>query len=256
MNDMVVSPDAVAALVRSAAETEILPRFKNLAAGEVREKAPGQIVTDADVAAEKLLADTLTSLLPGAVVGEEGVAEDPTRMQALQRPGPVWVIDPVDGTANFVVGNPRFAVIVALVIDGETKLGLIHDPVADHTVFAMAGQGAWEGGKRLLVPVEKPIAEMTGSAKRRSPLADCAGHVGRRGSAGQDYLDLARGALDFAYYRGLTPWDHAAGVLIHREAQGYGALLGDRPYSPVVPYDERLLLAPGRTSWAALSAAL
>ncbi|MEW5727646.1 MAG: inositol monophosphatase family protein, partial [Pseudomonadota bacterium] len=149
------APEAVSAIIREVAEAEILPRFKNLRASQIREKKPNQLVTEADEEAEKVLARRLTALLPGAVVGEESVEHDPRLMDALGRPGPVWVIDPVDGTANFAHGRPRFAVAVALVVDGGTVAGWIHDPVPNRTIVAVKGQGCWraEGITRLMLRV-------------------------------------------------------------------------------------------------------
>ena len=241
-------PAAVAARMREAAEAEILPRFRHLKEGDIREKGPGQVVTDADLAAEARLTESLTALLPAAVVGEEAVAADPARLEALQRPGPVWVVDPVDGTANFAGGNPRFAVIVALVVDGVTRMGLIHDPLSGRTVWAAAGGGAWCGGTRLAVLPEGPLSTLSGSVKRRPSLAARVAQVGRRGSAAHDYLDLVEGRLHFAHYRQLMPWDHAAGVLIHAEAGGFGRLMDGRPYAPSATQGA-LLLASGPDNW-------
>jgi fructose-1,6-bisphosphatase/inositol monophosphatase family enzyme len=245
-------PAAVARLIREAAEAEILPRFQKLGRGEVREKSPGQLVTDADVAAEHLLTRTLGALLPAAVVGEESVAADASALEALNRPGPVWVIDPVDGTANFAHGRPRFAVIVALVVDGITEMGWIHDPVPNRTVFAARGRGAWLDGQRLAVLPEAPLAEMRGSVKRSASIKAQVAQVGRLGSAAHDYLDLVLGRLHFAHYRQLMPWDHAAGVLIHAEAGGTGRLTDGAPYQPVAT-PAALLLAPGPRSWEQLN---
>jgi fructose-1,6-bisphosphatase/inositol monophosphatase family enzyme len=243
-------PAKVAAIIRDAALTEVLPRFCHLGKGDIREKKPGQLVTDADIAAEKLLSAQLCELLPAAVVGEEAVHADPGLLGALERPGPVWVIDPVDGTANFARGNPRFAVIVALVVDGRTVMGWIHDPVPDRTVFAVAGQGAWSGDRRLSVLPEVAIEHMRGSVKKAGKVARFVADVNRRGSAAHDYLDLVDGdMLHFAHFRRLMPWDHAAGVLIHKEAGGYAAMLNGEPYTPVLHAEASLLLTPGRGSW-------
>ena len=241
----------VAAIIREAAEAEVLPRFRNLTAAQIREKKPGQIVTEADTEAERFLARRLTELLPAAVVGEESVDADPDLLQALERPGPVWVIDPVDGTANFAEGRARFAMIVALVVDGSTRAGWIHDPVADRTVLAALGQGAWMGDSRLSVLPESPLAEMAGSVKRKGPVAARVASVGRKGSAAHDYLDLVTGRLHFAHFDRLMPWDHAAGVLIHAEAGGWSGLVDGRPYRPVAERGS-LLLAPGPASWREL----
>lgn len=247
-----VDPQLVTRIIREAAEAEILPRFKNLQASQVREKKPNQLVTEADIEAEKVLSRRLRELLPGAIVGEEGVEADPSLMSALERPGVVWVIDPVDGTANFAHGNPRFAVVVALVIDGVTVAGWIHDPVPNRTIVARLGQGAWRGDTRLRVSAEVPLAQMAGSVKKRGRVADHVLHVSRRGSAAHDYLDLVTGKLHFAHFRKLMPWDHAAGVLIHAEAGGYGAMMDGSPYVPVLHADGQILLAPGEASWREL----
>ena len=247
-------PLAVAEVIREVAQAEILPRFRHLRPEQIREKAPGQIVTDADTAAEALLVRRLAGLVPAAAVGEEAVAADPGLLAALETDGPDWVVDPVDGTGNFVAGDPRFAVIVALVVAGTTVMGWLHDPVANRTVIAEQGQGAWLGGERLTVLPEVPLAEMAGSVRRHPALAARVAAVGRRGSAAHDYLDLVTGQLHFAHFRRLMPWDHAAGVLVHAEAGGHGALTDGSPYRPVALPGSALLLAPGRRSWDELNA--
>ncbi|HTH16267.1 MAG TPA: inositol monophosphatase [Magnetospirillum sp.] len=247
-----VDSQLVARIIREATEAEILPRFKNLQALQIREKKPNQLVTEADIEAEKVLASRLKDVLPGAIVGEEGVEADPELMKALERPGVVWVIDPVDGTANFAHGNPRFAVVVALVVDGVTQAGWIHDPVPNRTIIAEKGKGAWRGDTRLAVSAEVPLAQMAGSVKKRGRVADHVLHVARRGSAAHDYLDLVTGKLHFAHFKKLMPWDHAAGVLIHAEAGGYGAMLDGTPYVPVLHAEGQILLAPGERSWREL----
>lgn len=250
---MSVDAARVTQLIREATEAEILPRFKRLSREQIREKKPNQLVTDADVMAERLLTRRLVDIIPGSVVGEEAVDANPALLDALHAPGVVWVIDPVDGTGNFANNNPRFAVIVALVIDGVTVAGWIHDPVPNRTVFAERGQGAWRDGNRLRVAAEVPLAQMTGSVKKHGRVADRVLHVARRGSAAHDYLDLVTGRLHFAHFRKLMPWDHAAGVLIHAEAGGYGAMLDGSAYTPVLHADGQLLLAPGADSWRQLS---
>lgn len=243
----------VAELIREATEAEILPRFKKLGRDQIREKKPNQLVTDADVMAERMLTRRLTEFIPAAVVGEEAVDANPALLDSLHCPGPVWVIDPVDGTGNFANNNPRFAVIVALVMDGRTVAGWIHDPVPNRTVIAEIGQGAWRDGTRLKVAAEVPLPQMTGSIKKRGRVAEQVLHVARRGSAAHDYLDLVTGRQHFAHFRKLMPWDHAAGVLIHAEAGGCGAMLDGNLYTPVLHADGQLLLAPGQRSWDLLA---
>jgi len=138
-----IDPDVISALIRRTAEAVILPRFRTLSPDQIREKHPGDLVTVADTEAESMLGQLLTEAVPGTVVcGEEGVACDRRTLDLLDRPEPVWIIDPVDGTANFAHGRPAFAVIVALVEAGITRGGWVHDPLGNVTVHALAGSGA------------------------------------------------------------------------------------------------------------------
>lgn len=248
----------------------ILPRFRNLATGEVAHKRrnPRDLVTIADIEAERSLEQRLAALVPGsAFVGEEAAEARPEVLAALAGERPVWLLDPVDGTTNFAGGNACFAVIVGFCQGGETQAGFILDPLSDTLMWAVAGQGAWREshGKRGRVRVVhgRPLSAMRGSLTDRAAekLALALASQGesapasrRYGSAGREYMDLALGELDFAFYRRLKPWDHAAGVLIHREAGGYSALRSDRsPYRAVDHIvEDTLLLAPDQQSWQRL----
>ena len=255
MNDAIINPDDVSAIIRKAAELEILPRFRDLRGTRVWEKAPGSIVTEADVAAEKYLNRELTRMLPGTLVGEESTAADPTLLEALGRDPVIWIVDPVDGTKNFSKGKPRFAVIVALVMNGVTEMGWIYDPITDRMIHAVKGGGAWCGKLRLTVRSDGPIDRMKGSAHYQSPLAPHVAEVGRGGSTGHDYIDLATGALDFAHFNRLYPWDHAAGILIHSEAGGFSQHVDGTPYRPVALDENPVIAAPAPSSWKALDKA-
>ena len=109
----------VAELMRETAAAELLPRFRTLAKEDIRFKRPGDIVTVADVASEQRLAAGLARILPGVpVVGEEAVEKDPGLVDLIGRPGETcWIVDPLDGTANFAAGKDRFAMIICLVHD-------------------------------------------------------------------------------------------------------------------------------------------
>ena len=160
----------------------------------------------------------------------------------------MWLVDPLDGTNNFAHGKPCFAVIVALCQDGVTRAGWIHDPLGGLTAWSVAGEGAWirEAGavRRLSAAAPAPMAKMEGSlgdslrkrltARGKTGDEETPARMVRYRCVGQEYLDLARGRLHFARYGvRLKPWDHAAGVLLHREAGGFGALVeGPAPYSP------------------------
>ena len=133
---------AVDRLIRQVAAAAILPRFRNLAEDDIREKKPGDLVTAADEDSERRLTAALPDLLPGSrVVGEEAASRDEGVMAALDGPDPVWVVDPVDGTHNFAHGKDRFAVIVALCQHGAVTAAWIHGPTDGTTVWAAPGQG-------------------------------------------------------------------------------------------------------------------
>jgi fructose-1,6-bisphosphatase/inositol monophosphatase family enzyme len=258
---MLPDRDEVARIIAAVAASEVMPRFRNLLAADIREKGPGDLVTVADEAAERHLAAALGALLPGSrIIGEEAVSVDPRHLQALAGDEPIWLIDPIDGTANFASGQPVFAVMVALVRHGETLMGWIHDPIAQSTAIAVRGEGAWRDGARMRLARlgENAATPLTGNRRLARRLGDhspfaftpfdlrCAGH---------EYLALAGGAAHFALYNRLHPWDHAAGHLLHQEAGGFGARLDGSLYSPRVT-EGGLLLAPDEASWRALREAL
>jgi len=264
-------PDAVIQIIGEAARTIILPRFRQLTDEDISEKSPGDLVTIADVESERHLESALTGLILGSCcVGEEAAEKDPEILNRLHGDAPVWVIDPLDGTRNFAHGRTPFAVIVAYCQGGETLMGWIHNPVSGQTVWAEKGQGAWNGkGERLRVAPGEAISSMKGSLTK--PAADkmrkkknSALYVTRIGCVGQDYIELSRGALHFARYAvALKPWDHAAGVLIHKESGGYSCLVrSGLPYTPVLDPEaakkstETLMLSPDVETWEALASVL
>ncbi len=273
---LAIPSDAVVTeLIRDVAAAEILPRFRNLATHEVRAKSsPLDLVTEADIAAERMLTAALSSLLPGSrVVGEEACEAAPQTLDWLAGSDPVWLVDPVDGTVNFAHGRECFAVVIALCLGGATVAGWIYDPINARMVRARAGEGAWQedaGGavQRLRIAAPEEVAAMSGSLPYRLASAlrsRAATHavvlprqISRYGSTGREYAELARGQLDFAAYTRLKPWDHAAGVLIHQEAGGYGRLrAGPTPYRPSPLIGEgTLLLAPTPDAWQRLDAML
>jgi fructose-1,6-bisphosphatase/inositol monophosphatase family enzyme len=262
----VIDVAKVTALIEAAAAEEIVPRFGKLAAEDVREKAPNDLVTVVDLAMERRLTPALSGLLPGStVVGEEAVSDDAKIHDRLDHDAPVWLIDPVDGTTNFTEGRPAIAVIVALVRHGRTLAGWIHDPLAGTTATVEVGAGAWWQGTRLAVSPPVELAAMTGPLNIKyvpEPLKERVKERRARVNAirpmfcaGQEYLRLASGQIQFAFFWRLKPWDHAAGVLLHHEAGGYAARLNAEPYKPT-DRDGGLLLAPDAASWRTLHATL
>ena len=263
---------AVIALLREVAQTEILPRFKRLGPGDIRTKAgPLDPVTVADEAAELALNAGLRALFPSDdVIGEEAVAAGTATLARLARPGRVWVLDPIDGTANFAAELPLFGVMAALVEADETLAGFIYDPFGDDCAYALAGQGAFlraaDGGeRRLAVAAPVPVAQMVGSMSWRYMEEPLRSHVLHRldrlaavtdyRCAAHQYRMLAAGHCHVQMFRKLLPWDHAAGVLLHREAGGYARRFDGSAYRPTTT-GGGLLLTPDAASWDAAAAAL
>ncbi len=259
-----VDADRVIAIMREVAADAILPRFKKLAKSEILPKGErGDFATTADLEAEQALAGALAALVPGSiVVGEEASEKHPELLRAIAGTAPVWIVDPLDGTHNFAQGIAHFTVIVALARAGETTAAWIHDPLADRTVAAERGGGAWEAGRRLHVAPALPVAEMRGAiyAKAGRPGVSPRFEEMRRRfaetvnarCAGGEYMALARAESHFALFSRLYPWDHAGGALIHLEAGGTNACWDGTPYRPT-RHTGGLLLAPDAASWAAIA---
>lgn len=249
-------PEAVARLIREIAQSVILPRFGTLKREDIREKAPGDLVTIADLEAERGLTAGLCEIVPGsAVLGEESVAVDPGRLSLTGTCDSLWIVDPVDGTANFARGNPGFAIIVAYVEHGRTRGGWIFDPLGDRLVWAQAGAGAWSDGRRLRIsPAQaNPIGAAYGRAISGVRSVKAIEQAGMRthnvGSSGIEYLNLALGTAHFALHSRSLPWDHAAGMLMATEAGGHAAFLDGTRYDPAI-YDRTVLAASDAACWA------
>jgi fructose-1,6-bisphosphatase/inositol monophosphatase family enzyme len=229
--------------VREAAAKEITPRFRRLAAHEVDEKAgPHDLVTDADRLAEKYLTGVLSALLPGSVVvGEEAVHANPATYEAIQGEAPVWIVDPVDGTRQFVHGEPGFSTLVALAHHGVLLASWTFAPALDLLATAVKGQGAFLNGERLHAGPPTPGRDLevatshpdyTTDEQKRALLGLWTEGVAPRacGSAGLEYLAVARGELDATAFSWEAAWDHAAGLLLVEEAGGTHLTVTGEPF--------------------------
>jgi fructose-1,6-bisphosphatase/inositol monophosphatase family enzyme len=263
---------AVADILRTTAQAEILPRFRNLSADAIRTKSSQlDLVTDADEAAERVIETELLRRFPGAIViGEEGVSRNARLLDGLGEADLAFILDPVDGTLNFASGLPLFGVMAAVAMKGEIVCGVILDPISDDWAMAVRGEGAWtqrpDGSTSpLQVSSPVPLAQMAGNVSWRylpedvrpvvtgnlpkvAMAADlrCAAHT---------YRQIAAGYLHFSFSSSVMPWDHAAGWLIHREAGGYTAHFDGSPYRPV-NRGGGLISAPDKESWQAVRDAL
>ncbi|HTR17267.1 MAG TPA: inositol monophosphatase family protein [Acetobacteraceae bacterium] len=268
----VAQAEELAHLLRAAARAEIMPRFRRLGGDAVRAKSgPLDLVTEADEAAETLITASLTRLFPGAVVvGEEAASRDPGLIGRLADADLAFVVDPIDGTANYVAGLPLFGVMAAAVSRGEVIAAVIHDPVIDDSAIAVRGEGAWTlsaTGERadLRVAAPVPVTAMTGAVSWRFMPPPLRGTVLRHldrvalswdhRCAAHQYRSLVAGHCHYLVFYRLMPWDHLPGLLLHREAGGYAAHFDGSPHRPA-DTTGGLIAAPDRDSWEALRAAL
>ena len=239
-----LSTDAVLDLMREVAADVITPRFRSLAAGEVMEKNPGDLVTVADHEAEVLLTERLTAAYPDAVVlGEEAYAADHTLMDRYLAADHAFTVDPVDGTKNFVHGSPDHAVMIAETLGGETVRGWIWQPEHEVAVVAERGAGTWRNGTRVHTTPVAPDREPAGVTSIWALKGHALDGMSPMGLSwvccGVDYPHVIAGDADYIVYSRSNPWDHAPGALMVLEAGGAvghpdGTAYGPRSTSPGV----------------------
>ena len=235
--------DNVLDILAEIADEVILPRFRALTDGDIVEKSPGELVTVADREAEARITVCLNEIMPGVpVIGEEAIETHPSLLSILQTGEMCWLVDPLDGTGNFVAGRAEFAVMVALVRSGETIRSWIWQPVDRVGYVAEKGNGAWRDGERLRAPVAScDIVQLRGAVLtkflndcERRQLATVSPLFGEITSgqycAGIDYPWVAEGKQDFLRFHRLLPWDHAPGILLLTEAGGVAKHLDGTPY--------------------------
>lgn len=219
--------DAAIAIAKEAGAL-LLERYGRLTGAEIARKGPRDFVTAADRDAEALIERRLAEEFPDhGLLGEEGARRGSAS-------GPVWIVDPLDGTTNFVHGIPFFAVSIGLVDDGKPVLGVVHAPALGRTFFGAPGSGAFDDERPLSVSVTPDLSEAlvaTGfgyaldtvpdhNLDNLASVARVARGIRRLGSAALDLAFVAAGHLDAFWELHLSPWDVAAGVAIVRAAGG------------------------------------
>lgn len=252
----------VETIIAEVTEELIIPRWRSLEAGDIEEKEPGDVVTVADIEAERALTSRLAELIPGSVVvGEEAVAADPSVLAAIGGADDLWIVDPIDGTGNFAAGSPDFGVMVAQVTGGDIVRSWIHLPIREETFLAERGFGATLNGQRL-APRDDEEADphdVSGMVKTRFLPADVRALV-ERGlprigpldpstiCSAVEYGRIATGDLDYILYWRTFPWDHAPGALLVQEAGGVAKRVEGDDYRVG---DERtgLLVTRGQRTW-------
>jgi fructose-1,6-bisphosphatase/inositol monophosphatase family enzyme len=261
-----IDVEKVGARIRAIAAEELLSKFRRVGALEIEEKAPGDLVTSADRAMETRLSTFLTWALPGSqVVGEEAVFCDPELLDLLQEDSPVWIVDPLDGTSNFVGGSENFSVIVALVQSGQTLAAWVHAPALEWMAIAVLGSGATLNGRVLKVASARPLELQRIVTTHPSYMSNddrlLFSQIAETGittipsrGAGVEYVGLADGLTDAAIFTWEKPWDHAAGLLIHAEAGGLCEMLDGAQFALAGGNNLPMLIASSEDAVNALRA--
>jgi len=193
------------------------------------EKSQHDFVTEVDRAAEAMIAELLTREEPDSVIVGEELSPKRTARGEL-----VWIVDPLDGTTNFLHGYPQYAVSIGCVVEGKLAVGVVHDVCRKRTYRATRGGGAFEEDTRLGVSaVTEPGRALIGTGfpfkalnllnlylSQFAAVIGAASGIRRAGAAALDLADVAAGRLDGFWELQLAPWDIAAGALLIREAGG------------------------------------
>jgi myo-inositol-1(or 4)-monophosphatase len=223
--------------VRLAGEAAEVLRHRPAELGVSTKSSPTDVVTVMDKAAEQVILDGLAAArADDAIVSEEGGGQEGAS-------GVRWLVDPLDGTVNYLYGIPHYAVSVAAEIDGEAACGVVVDVERNLTYTALAGEGAYRDGTRLACSQQTdPALSLVGTGfnyevelRRRQAAAlpillPAVRDIRRAGSAALDLCAVACGQLDAFFEAGMYPWDWAAGGLIAREAGArVDGLAGQRP---------------------------
>jgi myo-inositol-1(or 4)-monophosphatase len=225
----------VESVARDAGRTALRHRSSAGVSVTSTKSSPTDVVTAADTAAEAQIRAAVARSRPrDAVVGEEG--DDAAGTSGLR-----WVVDPIDGTVNYLYGHGRWAVSIAVEDDAGALVAVVHAPATGETWTAVRGEGAWLDGDPVAPTRCRSLAEAlvaTGfgyRTDRRTRQAQVVAHVlpevrdiRRAGAASLDLCDVACGRLDGYYEQGLQPWDLAAGRLVVTEAGGVVSGLEDR----------------------------
>lgn len=227
---MPIQLDEILSLARDAALEAGKLIAEKRQSGNIQQQYKGQqeLVTSADIAADKLIIDKIKSRYPEHRILSEETYTDRAQIKNLD--DPIWIIDPIDGTVNYAHGQLMVAVSIAFAMDGEVKVGMVHNPFLDETYSSIIGEGSFLNGEPLDVshqPSLRKAVIATGFPydKRTVPqiikrcekvLMHCQ-DIRRLGSAAMDICWVANGRLD-GYFESLSPWDFAAARLIALEA--------------------------------------
>ena len=245
---------AVIAAVKLVTAEEIMPRYLKVTH---QHKTDGSLCTEADLAAQSALTKKLQVILKVPVLGEEMTDAEQHALWQAGGEG-LWCIDPIDGTSNFVLGLPYFAVSVALVRAGRSVLGVVYDPVANEMFAAEQGKGAFLNGEKLVArKTAGTLAQALAGIDLKRLNATLAARLASKppyssqrniGASALDWCYTATGRYDVYLHGGQKLWDYAAGSLVLSESGGFACSVKSDDFdqgdiwqrSVIAAHDEKL----------------
>lgn len=248
-------------LIREAAERFIRPRFKNLIEDEISTKTgPTDLVTLADIQSEAFLERQLVQRYSGRhVLGEERVSRDPRVLELLNmNEASYFVVDPVDGTNNFVAGKDHFGMLLAYVERGQVVQAYIYDVLKDEFMIAEKGAGVYYKGARLQFSAADTVPQKA-FGKVKYFCEDLKEEFQKRvvtngieldilGCSAHEYMQLLKSDVQFYFACNVKPWDHLGGSLMVREAGGVSKRWDGANYSPA-DLNQSILCARSKEDW-------
>ncbi|MCF6214659.1 MAG: hypothetical protein L3J58_00630 [Emcibacter sp.] len=256
-----MSVERITDLIVDIAKTEILPRFNQLRPQDITAKSPGDMVTIADTRAEKALTQELSRLYPAAdIAGEESIAKNPDSLRKIITSDQAFLIDPIDGTNNFIKGDEKFAVMLTQLRQGNVVAAWIYLPALDKMVVADKTAGVYLNGCKIKITAKSQDSTKLIGAAHMGRFPQNLKEIARKNitkiakncpafCAGYDYISLVEGKKDFSIYYRTLPWDHMPGGFIFAEAGGYVRTLFNKSAYGINDRDKGLLSASSENDW-------
>ena len=207
----------------------ILPKYRNLKEDDIKYKNGSDLVTSADIAAERELKKNLLKIIPSSgFIGEEEYATNHKILKSYQEDDYCWTVDPIDGTTNFVNGRDKFVIMIALTKKEQILYSWIYKPLENVMSHAIFNEGSFIKNKKIKTNGVNSLGEAIGSISTKywdeknlakiKNLKDEFAEVKSYGCIGYEYVDIGLGKRNFAILSKLSPWDHIPGILFVREA--------------------------------------
>ena len=236
-----INNEKIKSILFDVSKEFILPKFNNLKSEEVKFKNNTELVTTVDIEVEEKLNNLLCSLIPNSLfVGEEKFSLNSKIFDCYKQNQYCWTVDPIDGTTNFVNGNEKFAIMVALTFSDQIIQSWIYKPINEEMCLAILGEGTFVNDEKIIISNDRSIPESSGSISSKywnatfdlkmKEIRQKFKHVKSYGCIGFEYLEIAKNKRDFAILSKLSPWDHIPGILIIREARGFDIHFDNTPY--------------------------